>query len=180
MSVANWLNNLLNKPIAQSSQQARLQEPYYRFQSLAELRRAAALGVRLDVNRATVDDWLRLPGLSIHQARTLATLSQAGVQFHSLVDIAAALSLPVERLRPLEPVLQFCYYDPEALDAIQPIDLNTASFEVLEQLPGMTAALAKSIIQERQRGSYRSFSDLQQRLRLSGQVISQLMHYLKL
>ncbi|NJN21119.1 MAG: helix-hairpin-helix domain-containing protein [Leptolyngbya sp. RL_3_1] len=39
---------------------------------------AAALGVRIDVNRATVDDWLRLPGLSIHQAHRLVHRVEQG------------------------------------------------------------------------------------------------------
>ena len=46
-------------------------DPYYRFQSLQEIAIAAELGIKIDVNQATVDDWLRLPGLSIHQARSL-------------------------------------------------------------------------------------------------------------
>jgi DNA uptake protein ComE-like DNA-binding protein len=160
-------------------QQSRWQDPHYRFRSLAELHRAAASGVRLDVNQASVDDWLRLPGLSIHQARTLTTLSQSGVQFHCLADIAAALSMPVQRLQPFAPLLQFCYYDPESLDATRPIQLNTASLETLMQLPGIVPALAEAILHERQRGSYRSLSDLQQRLRLSGELVAHLMHYLK-
>ena len=44
-----------------------LENPYYRFQSPFEIAVAADLGVRIDVNQAGVDDWLRLPGISIHQ-----------------------------------------------------------------------------------------------------------------
>jgi len=49
----------------------------------------AALGIQIDVNQASVD-WLRLPGLSIHQARV--ELCRSGVQFYCLEDIAAALN----------------------------------------------------------------------------------------
>ena len=38
-------------------------DPYYRFQSIAEIQAAAALGLAIDVNTAGVDDWLRVPGI---------------------------------------------------------------------------------------------------------------------
>lgn len=153
--------------------QARFHDPYYRFESIAELRVAAARGMRLDVNQATVDDWLRLPGLSIHQARALVQLSQGGVALHCLEDIAAALSLPVQRLQPLAPILQFCYYEPE-LAALNP---NQASLEQATQILGSDQALA--LIRERQRGAYRSLSDLQRRLGWSGERVADLMHLLR-
>jgi DNA uptake protein ComE-like DNA-binding protein len=157
----------------------RLTDPYYRFQSIAEVQQAAKLGVRLDANRAGVDDWLRLPGLSIHQARSLVALSQSGVQFHCLEDIAAALSLPVQRLQPLEIILQFCYYDLDSPIELQPLNPNLASLEALSQIPIVDLFLARAIVQERQRGAYRNLVDLQQRLALPGQAIAELMHYLK-
>lgn len=167
-----------------SSQQAHrstlLTDPYYRFQSIAEIRQAAALGVRIDVNRASVDDWLRLPGLSIHQARSLVALKQSGVQFHCLEDLAAGLSLPAQRLQPLAAILQFCYYDAESLSAIQLLNPNTASLEMLTQVPAIDLFLARAIVQNRQQyGTYRSLPDLQQRLKLSSQLTSDLMHYLQ-
>ena len=69
-------------------------DPYYRFGSLAELPIAAELGIKIDVNSATIDDWLRLPGLSIHQARALVALQQAGLELYSIEDLAAALGMP--------------------------------------------------------------------------------------
>jgi len=83
-----------------------------RLRSDEEVRIAAALGVRIDVNRASVDDWLRLPGLSIHQARSLVHLTEQGQAFFCLEDIAIALGVTALTLQPLAPILQFCYYDP--------------------------------------------------------------------
>lgn len=187
MSVAKWLGQRLEEQLrewlkqrqsASQSLNQRLQDPYYRFQSAGELHLAAALGVRLDVNQASVDDWLRLPGLSIHQARLLVTLNQSGVQFHCMEDIAAALGLPVQRLQQLAPVLQFCYYDRNSLDAIEPVNLNTASLEQIIQRTNLDPALAEKIVRNRQQqGSYQSWLDLQQRLQLSGQVLAELLHY---
>lgn len=181
MGVSDWLQGRLQDQLQarrHGRPSHRLQDPFYRFQSIEELQRAAALGVRLDVNRADIDDWLRLPGLSIHQARILVSLSQAGVAFHCLEDLAAALGLPVQRLQPLAAILQFCYYDPDAVPSLNP---NTASVKQLLSLPGMDRGLAQKIVENRhQQGSYRNLVDFQQRLQLSSQTLSEWMHYLRI
>lgn len=156
-----------------------LNDPYYRLQSLAEVEVAANLGVKIDVNQATVDDWLRLPGLSIHQARSLAALTQAGVQFYGLEDLAAALNLPPQQLQSFQPILQFCYYDAESPHQIQPINPNYASIEQLNRLPGVDLYLARAIVQQRKKaGVYRNLADLQQRLTLPATLTAKLLHYL--
>jgi DNA uptake protein ComE-like DNA-binding protein len=155
-----------------------LDDPYYRLRSAAEIATAGELGIKIDVNRAGVDDWLRLPGISIHQARSLVQLCQAGVQFYSLEDIAAALNLSVQYLKPLAPVLSFCYYnDDDTIDRVNP---NTASVEQLRQIPIVDSLLASAIVENRMAaGRYRNLVDFQQRLSLSGQLTGQLMHYLQ-
>ncbi|MFB2880789.1 helix-hairpin-helix domain-containing protein [Floridanema aerugineum] len=156
-----------------------LKDPYYRFGSLEEVVLAASLGIRIDVNQATVDDWLRLPGLSIHQARSLVELSRNGVQFHCLEDIAAALSWSVQRLQPLAPILQFCYYDVESIYSPKLINPNTATGEMLSKIPGIDSSLADRIVANRESaGFYRNLADFQNRLSLPGEVIGQLMHHL--
>lgn len=155
-----------------------LNDPYYRLQSNEEIAVAAALGIQIDVNLANVDDWLRLPGLSIHQARSLVALSRAGVQFLCLEDIAAALNLPLQRLQPLQPMLKFCYYD-ESISQGQRVNPNTATVERLTQIPAMDLALAQAVVENRQSaGSYRNLVDFQQRLSLPGHLTAELMHYL--
>src|SRR4028119_505459 len=115
MALFNWLPQARPNPNWQSIR-ARLQsDPYYRLQSAEEIAIAAALGMKIDVNQASVDDWLRLPGISIHQARLLFELASMGIQFCCIEDIAAALSIPVQRLKPLQSILSFCYYDGESL-----------------------------------------------------------------
>jgi len=173
MSLLNWLAKAAQ---SQTIKSRILNDPYYRFQSVEELQLAASLGVQIDVNKAGVDDWLRLPGLSIHQARTLTELTQAGIQLHSLEDIAAALNLPLQRLKPLTPVLQFCYYDQNSLHTIQPVDANTSSIKVLIRIPSVDLYLARLIVQNR---PYRNLPHLQRKLSLSSELTAQLMHYLK-
>jgi DNA uptake protein ComE-like DNA-binding protein len=189
MTFNNWLASVILWPEAEQKpsqlklapQQARvLADSYYRFKSLQEVRLAAALGVKIDVNRASVDDWLRLPGLSIHQARSLRQLTQSGVQFHCLEDVAAALGLPVQRLQPLAPVLQFCYYDPESVCTVNQVNPNTASVEQLMAVPVIDAALAEAVVRDRRAaGPYRDLADLQKRLMLPGNLTSELLHYLQ-
>lgn len=156
------------------------QNPYYRFCNFQELDQAAQLGFRLDVNQASVDDWLRLPGLSIRQAHTLTQLTQGGVQFHCLEDMAVALGLSLSVLQPLAPVLAFRYYDPGSPTQPPSLQLNNASLEQLCHLPGMTPVLAQAIVWDRhRRGPFRTLADLQQRLGLDPAAIEQLLYYLR-
>lgn len=176
MAFLDWLSS-----VAQSrSLKSRIQnDPYYRFQSLAEIQIAADLGIKIDVNQASVDDWLRLPGLSIHQARMLTQLCQSGIQFLCLEDIAAVLGLSLQRLKPLEPILRFCYYDPESLYQIQRVNLNTASSEELTRIPQIRPVLARAIVVDRTtNGRYKNLIDLKERLSLPNSLIADLMHYL--
>jgi DNA uptake protein ComE-like DNA-binding protein len=157
-----------------------LNDPYFRFKTTEEIAIAQQLGIKIDVNRASVDDWLRLPGISIHQARTLVDLGEMGMQFLCLEDLAAALSVPVARLQPLAPILFFCYYDPESLITPSQLNPNVATLEQLLQLPLLEKPLAQAIINNRnEQGSYRNLADLQRRLKLDSQVTSQLMYYFK-
>ncbi len=155
-------------------------DPYYRFESLSELRIAAEHGIRIDVNTATVDDWLRLPGISIHQARLLTHITEAGLHFYCIDDVATALGTSVQRLKPLEMIMQFCFYDPENLSHIDRVNLNTAPVESLLTLPGIGPVLARAIVRDRtSRGNFGDLLDLQERLSLPNALTSDLMHYLK-
>ena len=169
----NWLSSTVLKSKIQN-------DPYYRFQSLAEIRIAADLGIQIDVNQANIDDWLRLPGLSIHQAKALTQLSELGVQFLCIEDVAAAIGLSLQRLKPLEPVMKFCYYDSESLHQIQRVNLNTATPIELTQIPEIRSVLARAIVRNRNsQGNFKNLVDLQQRLSLPSPLVAELMHYLR-
>ena len=155
-------------------------DPYYRFQSLKEIAIAAELGIKIDVNQATVDDWLRLPGFSIHQGRSLVELVRMGVQLVCLEDIATAIDVPAQRLQPYEPVLTFAYYDRLSPLSPEKININTATVEELIAIPQITEALAENFVFHRQQqGKYRNIVELQSRLNLNSNLISQIMHYLR-
>ncbi|HBB33756.1 MAG TPA: DNA uptake protein [Cyanobacteria bacterium UBA8803] len=181
MALFNWLSSPQWGNQNWLSIQAKIEgNPYYRLQSAGEIAVAAALGIKIDVNQATVDDWLRLPGISIHQARLLVELAETGVQFLCLEDLAAALSVPVQNLTPFKPILQFCYYDADCPATPVRVNPNTASVEQLSKIPSVDLFLARAIVQNRNElGKYRNLADFQRRLALPPQVISDLMYYLK-
>ena len=172
---------MLNKfnPQRYALRQKLIHNPYCRLQSSLEIEIAAELGIRIDVNLANIDDWLRLPGISIHQARSIVELVAMGVQFLSLEDLAAALSLPVSRIKPWQSVLYFGYYDPESTLTPQRLNPNNASLEQLLEVAVIDLDLAQKIIENRQqKGNYRNLADLQRRLNIDGEIISKLMYYL--
>lgn len=178
MTPPNWTDKL--NPHRHNLRRKILQDPYYRFQSWEEIAIAAEMGVKIEVNQAGVDDWLRLPGISIRQARTLVELVGMGMQFLCLEDLAAALSLPPQRLKPLAPLLSFAYYEVDSPLTPQRIDLNTARVEQLKQIPYLDPCEAELIVGERrENGAYQNLPDFQRRLGFSSQLMSQLMHYLQ-
>ncbi|MDJ0510948.1 MAG: ComEA family DNA-binding protein [Crocosphaera sp.] len=155
-------------------------DPYYRFQSLEEVAIAAELGIKIDVTQANIDDLLRLPGISIHQARSLVELIKTGVEILSIEDMSAALNLPLSRLKPLKPILTFSYYDSESLLTSRKININRASLEELQEIPLITDSIAEEIIENRQqKGDYKNLANLQKRLALNARITSELMHYIQ-
>ena len=151
-------------------------DPYYRFRSFEELNWAAEWGLKIDVNRASIDDLLRLPGISIHQAKAAIALIENGVQFLSVEDLAGALDIAMPRLLPCEPILNFSYYTPEITP--QKLRINQATASELGQIPIITTELAANIISERQHGAFANLAQLQQRLNLPGQIVSELLPWL--
>jgi len=154
--------------------------PYYRFQSFEEVAIAAELNITIDVNFATVDDWLRLPGISIRQARTLTELTASGIQFFCLDDLAAALNVPLQHLEPLAPILSFTFRDAKSAIAPTQLNPNIATAEELASIPILDQKQAESIVANRLAyGNYTSLADLHQRLGWDEQLTTQLMYYLR-
>ena len=172
------LKNLLKQNWMHPLRRRLQQDPFYRFQSFEELKLAASWGIFIDANKASIDEWLQLPGLSIHQARRLTRLTTNGIFLSCIEDIAAALGVPSAQARPWEAILQFCYY--EANSAIEPatINVNAATAAELTAVPGIDLILARAIVHHRGQGQYQDLVALQQRLRLSAQAAADLLHYL--
>lgn len=147
------------------------QQPARRLRSAEEVERAAALGWRLDVNRATAADWLRLPGCSPDQADLLQRLQAGGVQLSGPEDLQRLLQLDPERLRSWLPLLEFRWYGSPPAPAPTLVAVNAAPADQLRRLGGLGEAELARLLQERSRRPFRDLADLQQRLALPAALI---------
>lgn len=155
-------------------------DTYYRFQSVDEVKLGVKSGIRIDANRATVDDWLRLPGISIHQARALVELSRSGTPLTCWEDVAAVTGIGLTTLQAFDDAVRFYYYDPDSEVTPRQINVNQATLGELSGIPAVDPSLAEHLIYNRQRfGLYKDWLDLKRRLQLSPQVITALLHYLR-
>lgn len=170
--------------------------PYAPLRTTDDIQLAERLGLTIDVNRATEQDWQRLPHLSSQHRRLMVRLIEAGVRFNSLEDMAAALGMGTEQLQPFAPVLRFYYYEPilasensssgdqgsdKSLEASETrlLNPNQASLAQLTMIPDLDDAIAQQIIQQRQQQPYQDLVDFKQRLSLSAEQIAALMYYLR-
>ena len=154
------------------------QDPQRRLQDPSEVRHAAALGWRLDVNRASADDWLRLPGITPTQVDLLLRLQRGGVQLSGLDDLERLLEIPRSQAKAWEPLLLFRWYgDGAPLQASpRPVDLNHAPGAALErELPQLDAVRRGRLLRERQRAPFLDLADLQQRLQLPPALVEELI-----
>lgn len=141
-------------------------QPGRRLRSEEEVRHAAALGWRLDVNRATAADWLRLPGCTPEQADLLLRLQAGGVQLSGPEDLQRLLALDPARLRSWLPLLEFRWYGAPPEPGMAAIAINAAPAAALRRLPDLGEKLLGRLLQERQRRPFTDLADLQQRLQL--------------
>ena len=152
--------------------------PNLRLANAQEVQHAAALGWRLDVNRASADDWLRLPQIQRDQVDLLLRLQQGGVQLSGPEDLQRLLDLPASVVAIWEPLLQFRWYGDGAPTTVRPllIDLNRAPAQALErQLPQLSPERRQRLLRERQRAPFQDLADLQQRLQLPAAVVEDLI-----
>ena len=150
------------------------QNPGLRLQNRTEVGHAAALGWRLDVNRATAADWARLPGCSAAQVDLLVRLQAGGVQLSGPEDLREVLQLEEATLRCWEPLLIFRWYGagaPAAPAAVVPV--NQAGAPQLTRLPGLNAERVSRLLRERARAPFRDLADLGERLVLPPAVLEQ-------
>jgi hypothetical protein len=147
------------------------QQPGHRLRNLEEVRLAAELGWRLDVNRATAADWLRLPGIRADQVDLLMRLQAGGVQLSGPEDLQRVLEQPEAAIAGWLPLLQFNWYgDSSSPPAPPQLDLNKASESQLRPL-GLSDERRSRLLRERARQPFQDLADLQQRLQLPAAVI---------
>jgi DNA uptake protein ComE-like DNA-binding protein len=152
-------------------------DPSLQLCSAHDVRQLAALGWRLDVNRATRADWLRLPGIASDQVDLLLRLQAGGVQLSGPDDLQRLLELPTTQLQAWLPVLAFRWYGEAPATATAtppPLDLNRASRQQLSSL-GLSAERCHRLLCERARQPFEDLADLQQRLHLPPALVEILI-----
>jgi DNA uptake protein ComE-like DNA-binding protein len=148
------------------------QQPGRRLQNAEEVRMAAELGWRLDVNRATATDWLRLPGITADQVDLLIRLQNGGVQLSGAEDLARLLELPAGVIASWQPLLEYRWYgEPPAVPTPTRLDLNQATDRQLQSL-GLSSQRRARLLRERARRPFQDLADLQQRLQLPADLIA--------
>lgn len=170
-----WLTDPSNdqEPVEQDLLALKLrQNPTLPLQNADEVRRAAALGWRLDVNRATAADWSRLPGCRAEQIDLLLRLQAGGVQLSGPDDLQRLLDLDPGTLATWLPLLSFQWYgslqpDPGATR----IAINHADTETLTSQLGLEPPRIERLLQERRRSPFLDLADLQQRLQLPPSLV---------
>ena len=149
--------------------------PALRLRTAEEVRQLAVLGWRLDVNRATAADWLRLPGCTPSQVDLLLRLQAGGVQLSGLDDLQRLLELPDGQIRCWQPLLVFHWYGEAPAAGPPPVDLNRSSAEQLQARLPLDAERCRRLVRERSRGPFQDLADLQRRLGLPPDLVEALI-----
>jgi DNA uptake protein ComE-like DNA-binding protein len=158
---------------------ALITNPRLRLTSARDLRLAGELGMAMDVNRASVDDLLRLPGMSIVEARRIVEGRKRGGPYLSAEELAERAEISAHKVRSVEPLLQFCYYE-TALPVAERLCVNDATAAELATVEGIYPSLAEQIVRERTaRGDYADLAELRERLQLSARVTARLVSRLE-
>lgn len=129
----------------------------------------------IDVNRASLNDWLKLPGCNNSQAELLLRLQQGGVQLSGVADLAQLLELSTAQLEAWKPHLLFRWYSEPPSPNQPPINLNSAVAAELIALEVFNPERYKRLLRERARRPFSDLADLQDRLGLPAAVVEALI-----
>ena len=130
----------------------------------------------LDVNRATPEQWQKLPGCSEAMVDVLMRLQRGGVQFSQLDDLALLLNLPAALVKLWTPHLVFRWHgDAPVLPKQAPLDVNAAAPTLLEQTLNWPKPRLQRLIQERRLKPFEHLADLQERVCLPPDAVEQLI-----
>jgi competence ComEA-like helix-hairpin-helix protein len=124
-------------------------------------------GEKLDPNSATAEELARLPRIGPALAERIVAHRRTSGGFRDPADLRAVRGIGPALLTTIEPHLEFTRAPPRAPRRSGEagsggVDLNRASAEELESLPGVGPAIAQRIVRHRaENGRFRSFEDLE-------------------
>jgi DNA uptake protein ComE-like DNA-binding protein len=152
-------------------------------------------GLSVDINTASREELLTLPGIGVVEAGLILKCTQSGRSFSTLEELADYLKLkpykasqlngkvrfspPANSANPSSSSEQIVDIDTVSLDQFSPsepvVDINTASLDQLLALPGIGAMEADTILKHIQSGqSFGSLEDMGEFLRLKPHKTNQL------
>lgn len=153
-----------------------LHNPEQRLTSEQQMLTARELGMSIDINRCSVDDLLRLPGVTLLEARRIVEIRRSGGPYFSADELQERTDVSWEKIRRLQSMLQFRYYEQKSA-LPQLLDINSATSNQIAQLEDIEPSLASRIVQERDLGGdFASMTDLRDRLNLPARLIARLMN----
>ncbi len=118
---------------------------------------AAPVVVKLDLNRATLEEIRLLPGVGDSLSRRIAERRP----FHSVEDLQHVPGIGPKTLAQLKPYLVVNESTgKKANQSGEPIDVNIASLEELQRLPGIGPVKSQAIIEERSKKAFANVADL--------------------
>lgn len=138
--------------------------------SLLVLVSLALAAAPVDVNTATEQELMTLPGVGPARAQAIIQHREQHGPFRSLDDLDAVPGIGPATLRGLQGAVTFgasgevaapVPAPPDAAASTTALDINTATVEQLQTLPGIGRARAQAIVDERtQNGPFTSVDDL--------------------
>ncbi len=129
--------------------------------------------VRIDVNQADSTAWVQLPGIGERLAARIIRFREKLGGFYAVEQVGETFGLPDSSFQKIKPWLL------NDSAAVQRIDLNTVSGEVLRQHPYVRWKLANILLRYReQHGKFESVEELGQLALLDAETLQKLKPYL--
>ncbi|WP_287127440.1 helix-hairpin-helix domain-containing protein [Candidatus Cyanaurora vandensis] len=165
---SSWVAGIVHLALIKDDYTTRLQlaQPKTGIGTTQEAFLAQAAGLRVDINQATQDELVYRLNLSILQVNRILALRQAGMIFTSIEELAAQAAIPLTKLKVVEPILCFAYYDPETITAAW-MQVNILTAAEISQQFNLDPDLSQRLVAERDvHGAFTSLVDLRQRVSL--------------
>jgi competence ComEA-like helix-hairpin-helix protein len=114
-----------------------------------------AAKISLDINRASVEDWQKIPGIGEKRARQMVNFRESLGGFLSIEQVSEMYGLPDSIFQKIRPMLTL------SGGGVRQLNLNAATFDDLEGHPYISGKQAKLIVAYReQHGAFASVDDL--------------------